>query len=611
MIYMCSICGLTDFHSSIENKSEKINKMNRVLKHRGIDSSGIFDFKYGAFGHNRLSIIDLQKGSQPMKAYKDGFSYTIIYNGEIYNCTELKKELKKSGVSFKTECDTEVVLYSYIVFGEKCVEKLNGIFAFAVFDEEKEKIFLARDRFGVKPFFYCVKDSLFAFSSEIKSLLTLPEIKPVIDTKGLWQLVFLSPITLEGKTVFKSIYEIPPATCGSFSKKGLHLYKYFSLTPEKLDITAAEAANEVKKLLIDTVQRQIVSSVPLCTFLSGGLDSSALSALVAREYVKQGKILSTYSFEYEGNRQNFKKSLFQPQGDDDFALYLADYLKTDHTVLTVPTKTVADYLINATKYRDFPGQADIDSSLLYFCEQVKREHSVAISGECSDEIFGGYPWFYREEMLNSDFFPFVHKPFARAQLFNEDIIKSKEGYNYLSALYRRELDSVKILDSDSDEDIIARKASHLSIKYFMTNLLERKDRMSMASSLEVRVPFADHRLAQFVYNVPWNIKFQNGTEKALLRNAMKDYLPEKILWRKKSPYPKTHNPEYEKLVTKMLDDRLSSECRLAQILNFDVYKALKKKENITWFGQLMAKPQLFAWLIQLDTFLSEYDCIIE
>ena len=279
--------------------------------------------------------------------------------------------------------------------------------------------------------------------------------------------------------------------------------------------------------------------------------------------------------------------------------------------MTASSEIVAKYLENATKFRDFPGQADIDSSLLYFCEQVKKEHSVAISGECSDEIFGGYPWFYRKEMLNSEFFPFVHKPFARANLFDKKIVMANEGYEYLSKIYKRDLDEVECLPDDSEQDITARKASHLSIKYFMTNLLERKDRMSMASSLEVRVPFADHRLAQFVYNVPWKIKFEGEVEKALLRNAVKEYLPEKILWRKKSPYPKTHNPKYEKIVTKMLEKRLKNDSRIAEILDFCVYKSLKQKENITWFGQLMAKPQLLAWLIQLDVFLSEYDCIIE
>lgn len=609
---MCSICGLVDFHERIKDSFEKVEKMGRTMKHRGMDDDGIFQFEYGAFQHNRLSVMDPENGKQPMSAVKDGKKYTIVYNGEVYNCEELRKSLGAEGINFKTNCDTEVVLYSYIVYGEKCVSMLNGIFSFAIYDEQKEQVFLARDRFGIKPFFYSSFGSTFAFASEIKALLTLSEIKPVIDKKGIWQLLFLAPITLEGCSVFKGIYEIKPGFCGTLTSKGLSLYRYFELTPEKLDITPVEAAQEVKRLLCDTMHRQLISDVPLCTFLSGGLDSSALSAIAAHEYVKKGRILSTYSFEYEDNKKNFKQSLFQPQGDDEFAVFLADVLKTDHTVLTVPTQTVADYLEKAVYYRDFPGQADIDSSLLYFCAQVKQNHTVAMSGECSDEIFGGYPWFYREEMLYSDFFPFIHDPFARINLFDKKRVSAEEGYKYMSGVYKHDIDSVKVLETDSPATKTARVATMLSVKYFMTNLLERKDRMSMASSLEVRVPFADHRLAQFVYNVPWEIKFENNVEKALLRNAMADFLPEKILWRKKSPYPKTHNPKYEQIVTEMLEKRLKSgEDRLAEILDFNVYKSLKAKENITWFGQLMAKPQLLAWLLQLDFFLTEYNCVIE
>lgn len=612
VIIMCSICGLIDFYEQIEEKLKKAEIMGKKMKHRGMDDDGSFEFKYGAFQHNRLAVMDIENGKQPMSAKKDGKTYTIVYNGEIYNCDELRDKLNAQGVNFRTNCDTEVVLYSYMIYGEKCVEMLNGIFAFAIYDENNEHIFLARDRFGIKPFFYSLFGSTFAFASEMKALLALPEIKPIIDDKGIWQLLFLAPITLEGCTVFKNIFEIKPGYCGTFSKKGLSLYKYFELKPERLDITPNEAAEEVKRLLYDTVKRQIISDVPLCTFLSGGLDSSTLSAIAAVEYVKKGRILSTYSFEYEDNKKNFKQSLFQPQGDDDFACFLAEKLGTDHTVLTAPTKTVADYLEKAVYYRDFPGQADIDSSLLYYCEQVKKNHTVAMSGECSDEIFGGYPWFYREEMLYSDFFPFIHDPFARINLFDKKKVKADEGYRYLSGVYRNDIQSVKTLESDSTATKTARVATMLSVKYFMTNLLERKDRMSMASSLEVRVPFADHRLAQFVYNVPWEIKFENNVEKALLRNAMSEFLPDKILWRKKSPYPKTHNPKYEQLVTEMLEKRLKNgDDRLASVLDFSVYNSLKKKENITWFGQLMAKPQLFAWLLQLDCFLCDYDCIIE
>ncbi|MBQ5590743.1 MAG: asparagine synthase (glutamine-hydrolyzing) [Clostridia bacterium] len=609
---MCSICGLINFKRDIDEKISKVEKMGRVLKHRGLDDSGVFEFEFGAFAHNRLSVMDPDNGAQPMSVVYKGKKYTICYNGEVYNFREIKADLEEKGIEFKTNCDTEVVLYSYIIYGEKCAKMLNGIFAFCIYDESKRHIYLARDRFGIKPFFYTFYNDTFYFASEIKSLLTQDEIKPIIDKKGLWQLLFLAPITLSGCSVFKNIFEVEPAYCGVLCADGLRLNKYFELTPEKLDVTPSEAADEVRRLLLDTVNRQVVADVPLCSFLSGGLDSSALSALAAKEYEKRGQKLSTYSFEYEGNKENFKKSLFQPQGDDDFAVYLADVLSTDHTILKAPTKIVAEYLEKAVYHRDFPGQADIDSSLLYFCEQVKKRHTVAMSGECSDEIFGGYPWFYREEMLYSDFFPFIHDPFARIGLFDDKVVLKDEGFEFLSGVYKDDINSVKVLESDSSATKTARVATILSVKYFMTNLLERKDRMSMASSLEVRVPFADHRLAQFVYNVPWEIKFENGVEKALLRNAMVDFLPEKILYRKKSPYPKTHNPEYERLVSEMLDEKLKSgDSRLAMLLDFDVYKALKGKENITWFGQLMQKPQLLAWLLQLEYFLQEYNCIIE
>lgn len=607
---MCSICGFIDYHDSKKDSKILLEKMNKALTHRGVDGSGCFTFAHGGFCHNRLSVMDVQNGAQPMSKKYGAHTYTICYNGEIYNCEDLRKTLTEKGAEFTTNCDTEVVLYSYIFFGKKCVQYLNGIFAFAIYDSESDEVFFARDRFGVKPLYYARVGSTLYFASEIKALFEVG-VKPIIDKKGLWQLMFLAPITLEGETVFKNIYQVKPAHCGTFSRKGLYLYRYFSLTPERLDITPFEAAKHTRELLCDTVARQIISDVPLCTFLSGGLDSSALTALAKDEFTKRGRTLSTYSFEYEDNKQNFVSSMFQPKSDDDFALYLADYLGTDHTVLTAPTNSLCDLLPDATYYRDLPGQADIDSSLLFFCGQVKREHTVALSGECSDEIFGGYPWFYRPEMLESEFFPFIHDPFARVRLFNKDFVDAEEGYRYLSRIYRADIESVKTLESDSPATRVARRATHLSTKYFMTNLLERKDRMSMAHSLEVRVPFADHRLMQFVYNVPWEIKFENGVEKALLRNALQGILPEKILWRKKSPYPKTHNPKYEQLVLSRLEKSLAGDSPLGGILDHKIYNELKTSQGATWFGQLMQKPQLIAWLIQFDFFLKHYNCEFE
>jgi len=604
---MCSICGISDFHNR-ENLNIKIlNEMGSSIKHRGPDDTNIFAGENAILNHNRLSVIDPKKGKQPMTRVYKGKKYTIVYNGEIYNSSDLRSELIKKGVTFQTDCDTETVLYSYIIWGDSCPEKLNGIFAFAIYDEENSRLFVARDRFGIKPFFYTVIGTTLLFASEIKSILKHPKIDAQIDKYGIWQLLYLTPVTINGSGVFKNIHEIKPAYCGYFNENGLFLKKYWSLKAMPFSDSKKDAVENVRYLVCDAVKRQLISDVPLSTFLSGGLDSSVITSIASKEYRKEGKTLDTYSFEYEDNKKNFKSSLFQPKGDDEFAVYLGEYLKTNHTVLTAPTKTVAEYLLNATKARDLPGQADIDSSLFYFCGEVKKKHTVALSGECSDEIFGGYPWFYREEMLYRDFFPWIHEPKARVSLFDKSFSKSDEGYEYISKVYKDTINSVSCLKDDNDAMKTSRIATVLSVSYFMTSLLERKDRMSMAHGLEVRVPFADHRILEYVYNVPWEIKFENGVEKALLRNAMKDYLPDKILYRKKSPYPKTHNPLYEKLVTDMLKNSLKEKGNiLNEIIDKKKFQELLEADSVTWFGQLMSKPQLIAWLYQLDCWFKEY-----
>ena len=603
---MCSICGIVNFKNKERVSASVAKSMGATMKHRGPDETDLFCSENVVLQHNRLSVMDVENGHQPMTLRYEGKEYIIAYNGEIYNTEELKTELLNYGIKPSTRCDTEVVLWSYIVFGEDCVEKLNGIFAFAVYDVSENKVFAARDRFGVKPFFYTISDGTFIFASEIKALLKHPGVAPEIDETGLWQLLFLSPVTINGSGVFKGIYELKPAERAVFDRDGLSKNLYWNFKAEEFSETPKEAAEHTKLLLEDAIKRQLVSDVPLCTFLSGGLDSSVITAVAAEEYKKKGETLATYSFEYEDNKKNFKKSLFQPQGDDEYAVYLAEYLGTNHTVLTEPTLVVAENLLPAALYRDIPGQADVDSSLLYYCGEVKKEHTVAISGECSDEIFGGYPWFYRPEMLYKDFFPWIHKPMVRAELLDEKIAKPKQGYEYISEVYRSTVKDVPCLDTDTEDMKTARVATILSTRYFMNSLLERKDRMSMAHGLEVRVPFADHRIAEYVYNVPWSIKFENGVEKALLRNAMSSYLPDKILHRKKSPYPITHNPKYEQYVTEMLNKRLKGGI-LGEILNIRSYNELMQADSVTWFGQLMNKPQLIAWLVQFDFWFEKYN----
>ncbi|AGA68330.1 asparagine synthase, glutamine-hydrolyzing [Desulfitobacterium dichloroeliminans LMG P-21439] len=611
---MCSILGLISFSRKLLPPDiQYLNQAGKTLAHRGPDQNGLSHREHFAFQHNRLAVIDLEKGRQPMTTSHEGFEYTIVYNGELYNTEDLRQELRGYGVKFQTHCDTEVVLYSYIIWGEQCSAKFNGIYAFVVYDSRQGRAYLARDRFGVKPFFYTFVDGALLFASELKAILQHPHVKAQLGYEGLWQLLYMMPVKEEGTALFKNIFELPPASHAFFSPnsaggpQGLQTTKYWSLAAYENREREDTIVATTRELLVDAIQRQLVADVPLCTFLSGGLDSSVITAVAAQSYQQKGAQLSTYSFEHAGNKEHFQQTLFQPQSDDEYALYLADYLATQHQILTAQNEDLVNALNDAVRYRDYPGMADIDSSLLYYCRQVKKHHTVALSGECADEVFGGYPWFYRPEMLTSGFFPWIHDPYARISLFRPEVVRPQAGFEYTSELYRQRVAACPVVAGESEAMRTSRIASWLSIHYFMTSLLERKDRMSMASGLEVRVPFADHRLVDYVYNVPWDIKYKNGLEKSLLRAAMQDYLPDKILYRKKSPFPKTHDPHYATLVYHLFQKRLSSGSgMLAELLHMDVLDRLASPGNNTWFGQLMGAPQLMAWLVQLDFWFEEY-----
>ncbi len=600
---MCSISGIYDYRAEGHPTAAEIG---RSMAHRGPDAHGDFEGGRVALHHDRLTVIDPAGGAQPMSRLHEGRQYTIVYNGELYNGDAVRSELRHAGIRPTSTSDTELVLYAYVLFGEEAPRHLNGIFAFTVYDEERDALFFARDRLGVKPLYYAEHGGRFLFASEVKGILEAGRMPARLTADGLFELLYLSPVTLPESGVLAGIRQVPPAHAGWVTPSGLSLFRYWELTPSDDCPTVKAATENTRLLLLDAIRRQLVSDVPLCTLLSGGLDSSIITAVSAAAYREDGRRLSTYSFEYEDNK-GYAPTLFQPNRDDDYAAWLAAELGTDHTVLTAPTEEVAALLPEAARMRDMPGQSDIDSSLLYFCGEIKKRHTVALSGECADEIFGGYPWFYRPEMLARDYFPWIHDEGVRPSLFLPEIARHAEGRERLREVYRHAVATAPLTGYESPEDRTARIATHLSVNYFMTNLLQRKDRMSMARGLEVRVPFADHRILEYVYSLPLAIKLRAGVEKALLRDAVEGILPDRIRTRKKSPYPKTHNPRYEEIVRRELTARLASpESRLAPLLDRRRLTSLLEGEDVTWFGQLMARPQLLAWLIQLDEWLRYY-----
>lgn len=606
---MCGIAGIITGNYDLREKKPLIERVSSTLKMRGPDAKGEYVTKNTALIHRRLSVIDVERGAQPMHFGK----YVIVYNGEIYNTDEVRNLLKTYGYEFETHCDTEVVLKAYDKWQEESVKKLNGIFAYAVYNKEEGSLFLARDRIGVKPCFYSLKKDLFAFASRIESLLCIPEIKPVVDERGLNEIFMLGPAKSIGSGIFKDIQELPPASYLTYKNGSVDVKTYWQLKAREWNENLDETVEHTKFLVKDAIERQLVSDVNLATFLSGGLDSSIISKVAADKYKNQGKILQTYSVDYVDNDIYFKKSLFQPNKDSDYIGLMADYIGSNHHNIVLENSLVAQALKPATIARGVPAFADVDSSLLLFCKEVKKDVTVCLSGECADEIFGGYPWYHRKEILFEDCFPWARSTAARRNILKDGFLP--RGEEYIDNAYRNTLQKTSYLPQDNKTERRMREMFMLNLDWFMQTLLARKDVMSMESSLEVRVPFCDYRLVEYAYNMPWSMKALDGREKGILRKAFENDLPYEIAWRKKSPYPKTHNPVYFKCVCDLVKSALEDkETPLNEMTDkTSVYQLMENPDGMTepWYGQLMQVPQVLAYIYQIYVWIKNYNVEFE
>lgn len=611
---MCGISGFCNLNQHYLEKKpyweEILTNMHNRLSHRGNDASGTYLQEHIGLSHARLSIRDIAKGNQPMVRHFSQGEYAIVYNGEIYNTEELLPALKSAGYHFETTSDTEVILYSYIHYGKEFVSLLNGIFSFAIWDGAKEELFLYRDRVGVKPLFYTVFNDTLLFGSEPKALFTYPGFLPAIDKNSLQEILAIGPARTSGKGIFANVAEVLPGHYLCFSKEGLTHRMYWDIPSREHTESYAATVERTGALVRDAITRQMVSDVPVCTFLSGGIDSSIVTAVAANYMKEHGETLNTFSFDFTENDIYFQSNSFQPERDLPYVNKMLEVCATNHTYLECDQKTLYEMLFTAVDAKDLPGMTDVDASLLYFCSLVAQHNKVALTGECADEIFGGYPWFYRPELLNRDGFPWSDDISARTLFLSEDFCRGLDLKEYSYDRYQESLAKVPKLDSDTPEEAKRRAVSYLNIKWFMQTLLDRMDRTSMYSGLEARVPFADHRIIEYVFNVPWEMKFQNGVEKTLLRDACADLLPEELLHRKKSPYPKTYHPGYEKLLIegmkKILADSNAPILPMLDVAKVQQFMEAPKEYGRPWFGQLMAGPQLLAYFIQINDWMEKY-----
>ncbi|MBB4761841.1 asparagine synthase (glutamine-hydrolyzing) [Actinoplanes digitatis] len=539
--------------------------MAASLDRRGPDSGGVWQDEYVTLIFRRLAVIDLAGGGQPMVAEEDGRVLAVLnYTGEVFNFAELRDDLRRRGHRFRTRSDTEVVLRAYLEWGAACAERLVGMFAFAVWDARTRELLLIRDRFGIYPLYYHRTPHGVIFGSEPKAVLAHPDVPAVVDLDGLREVLSFAP--MPGRGVYRDVPEVEPGQIVRFGVGGMTATRYWRLTarPHTDDLPATVA--RVRELLEDSVAGQLVSDVPICVQLSGGLDSSVVAALAARALrERDGSTLRTFSIDFEGHVQRFRAGEMYGDPDAPYVAEMVRRLGSDHTEVVVGSGDLLDERVRAGVVRalDMPAPAgEMYTSLYLLSEHIRGHSTVTMTGDAADELFGGYRWFHEGWYRDRDAFPWLaasHRMEMLTGLLHRDLVADLGLEEHQRDHYHAALAEVPRLPGETGLDRRIREITYLNLTRYLRVILDRKDRMGMASALEGRVPFLDHRLVEYVFNVPWAMRSFDGREKSLLRAAARDLLPEAVLRRTKAPFPSTQDPAYAR----------GLRARLAAILDDD------------------------------------------
>ncbi|MBA8823232.1 asparagine synthase (glutamine-hydrolyzing) [Saccharopolyspora lacisalsi] len=561
---MCGICGWVDFQRDLTREQSVIDAMCETMACRGPDDGGTWVRPHAGLGHRRLAIIDLPGGTQPMELDTPDGPVALVYSGEAYNFTELRDELRRRGHRFDTDSDTEVVLHGYLEWGASVAEKLNGMYAFAVWDSRVEQLLLVRDRMGIKPLYYYPTDNGVLFGSEPKAILANPLAEKVVDADGLREMFAMTKSP--GHAVWSGMREVEPGTVVTLDRNGLREHTYWKLEAVEHTDDQETSVSHVRELLDDIVSRQLISDVPRCLLLSGGLDSSAITALSARQLAEQNEQVRSFAVDFLGQSENFVPDPMRETPDGPYVQDVAKHVDTRHQDIVLDPKTLADPSVRraAVRSRDIPlGMGDMDNSLYLLFKAIREHSTVALSGESADEVFGGYKWFFDQQVRESNTFPWLaiaqQQHMSGSGVLDPSLASTLDLPGYVAAEYDKAVGQMPVLDGESAFERKMREICYLHLTRFVRMLLDRKDRMSMAVGLEVRVPFCDHRLVEYVFNAPWSLKTFDGREKSLLRKATADTLPKSVTDRVKSPYPSTQDPGYAAELQKQVKQLISDD----------------------------------------------------
>ncbi|MDG4792761.1 asparagine synthase (glutamine-hydrolyzing) [Micromonospora sp. WMMD1082] len=607
---MCGITGWLDFGRDLTCAAKAVQAMTDTMACRGPDAEGVWLDRHVALGHRRLAVIDIEGGRQPMAAEAGGRSTVLTYSGEIYNYQELRAELRGLGHRFRTRSDTEVVLRAYLAWGDGLVDHLNGMYAFAIWDGHRQELLLVRDRLGIKPLYYYPLPDGVLFGSEPKAILANPLVEPVVDLDGLRE--SMAQVKTPEVTIFRGMYEVRPGHLVRVHRGGMSRRRYWALEAREHTDDLAKTISTVRDLLGDIVTRQLVADVPICAQLSGGLDSSALTALAARSLREQGLgSIRSFTVDYPGYTENLRPNVTVSTPDQPYARQLARHVGTEHHEIVLDTPALADPAIRAATIRatDTPsGSGDFNGSLYLLFRAIKEHSTVALSGESADEVFGGYPWMFSPPALAADTFAwlaFLRPGDPLCALLDPGLTARLDLDGYRAQRFRDAVAEAPRLTGEDEDEARLRVGNYLNLTRFLQGMLDRKDRMSMAAGLEVRVPFCDHRLVEYLFNVPWAMKTYDGQEKSLLRAAVRDLLPVEIAERRKATYPTTQDPAYEAALRAQLEQMLA-----------DPDAPVRPLLDLTKARRLLAEPlpEVSVWInragiemaLQLNVWLGRY-----
>ncbi|MEV0947814.1 asparagine synthase (glutamine-hydrolyzing) [Rhodococcus sp. NPDC049939] len=546
---MCGIVGWVSFDRDLCIEQATLDAMTETMSCRGPDDRGTWIVEHAALGHRRLAVIDLPGGRQPMSVDTADGPVAMVYSGEAYNFGELKEELRGRGHRFVTDSDTEVVLHGYLEWGEAVAERLNGMYAFAIWDSRVDKLVMIRDRMGIKPFYYYETPDGVLFASEPKGILANPMVQPTVTMDGIRELFAF--MKSPGHAVWDGMNEVHPGTVVTVSRSGLRTHVYWSLQTRPHTDDQETSVARVRELLDDIVRRQLVADVPRCTLLSGGLDSSSMTAIAAEQLAEVGETVRSFAVDFVGQTEHFIPDELRGTPDTPYVHDVANRSRTYHRDIVLDSEHLAAPAArrHMVRARDIPmGLGDMDTSLYLLFKEIRKHSTVALSGESADEVFGGYKEFFDPKVREANTFPWLVRYAEHfgddREIFTPDVASQLNMDDYVQDSYASSVACIDRLDGESDFEWRMRKICYFYLTRFVRLLLDRKDRASMAVGLEVRVPFCDHRLVEYVYNAPWSLKTFDGREKSLLRAAARDVLPQSVIDRVKSPYPSTQDPEY-------------------------------------------------------------------